>query len=226
MRKIALIVSTFLYRAKHIFDPISIRGRVMFCKISLAKNNKVIVNSEMSYSTLCVHGNNNILDVSGIIQHVELTIEGSNNRLFLEDGCSLRNSCLLIRGENSEIVIGPHSDVLGGCLICQGRNTYIHIGEDCLFSHDLEIWNSDTHTIYNSDGLIINHSKSVEIGDHVWTGKHVKILKGVTIGNNVVIGMGSVVSKDLPDNSINVGSPAKTIKEGISWSRELVDYEN
>ena len=47
----------------------------------------------------------------------------------------------------------------------------------------------------------------------MWIGGGVKVMPGVTIGNNVVIGGGSVVVKDIPDNSIAVGNPCKVIKK-------------
>lgn len=52
----------------------------------------------------------------------------------------------------------------------------------------------------------------VVIGDHVWIGGDVIILPGVTIGNNVVIGAGSVVTKDIPDNVIAYGNPCKVVR--------------
>lgn len=51
------------------------------------------------------------------------------------------------------------------------------------------------------------------MGDNVWIGAAVQVMPGVTIGNNVVIGAGSVVVKDIPDNSIAVGNPCKVIKK-------------
>ena len=53
----------------------------------------------------------------------------------------------------------------------------------------------------------------MKIGDRCWIGANSIILPGVTIGNNVVIGAGSVVTKDIPDNVVAVGSPAKIIRE-------------
>lgn len=53
----------------------------------------------------------------------------------------------------------------------------------------------------------------VTIGNDVWIGGNVTILPGITIGNNVVIGAGAVVTKDIPDNSLAVGVPAKVIRE-------------
>lgn len=52
----------------------------------------------------------------------------------------------------------------------------------------------------------------VTIGDNVWIGGSVTILPGVTIGDNVTIGAGSIVTKNIPSNSIAVGNPCKVIK--------------
>lgn len=53
----------------------------------------------------------------------------------------------------------------------------------------------------------------VNIGNDVWIGGNCTILPGVTIGNNVVIAAGAVVTKDVPDNSVVGGVPAKVIKQ-------------
>ena len=56
-------------------------------------------------------------------------------------------------------------------------------------------------------------ASEIKIGNDVWLGANVTVLPGVTIGNNVVIGAGAVVNKDIPDNSLAVGVPAKVIRE-------------
>jgi maltose O-acetyltransferase len=60
-----------------------------------------------------------------------------------------------------------------------------------------------------------NCSKPVKIGNRCWIGANAMILPGVTIGDNVIIGAGSLVNKDIPSNTIAVGSPAKIIRENI-----------
>lgn len=55
-------------------------------------------------------------------------------------------------------------------------------------------------------------SRSIQIGDDVWIGGNVSILPGITIGHNVVVGAGSVVTHDIPDNSVVVGVPGRIIK--------------
>lgn len=56
------------------------------------------------------------------------------------------------------------------------------------------------------------YANPITVGNNVWIGGGVTVLSGVTIGNNVVIGAGSVVTKDVPDNVVVVGNPAKIIK--------------
>ena len=61
---------------------------------------------------------------------------------------------------------------------------------------------------YNMLGI----AKPITIKDGVWIGGNSTILMGVTIGENAVIGAGSVVTHDIPDNAVAVGNPAKVIR--------------
>ncbi|MDO4565403.1 MAG: DapH/DapD/GlmU-related protein, partial [Clostridia bacterium] len=56
------------------------------------------------------------------------------------------------------------------------------------------------------------YSKPVTIGNDVWIGGNCTILPGVTIGNNVIVAAGAVVTKDVPDNCVVAGVPAKIIR--------------
>ena len=59
----------------------------------------------------------------------------------------------------------------------------------------------------------IAYAEPISIGDDVWIGGNVTILPGVKIGSNVVVAAGSVVTKDIPDNSLAAGVPARVIRE-------------
>lgn len=59
----------------------------------------------------------------------------------------------------------------------------------------------------------LEYAKKIKVGNNVWFGGNVVVLPGVTIGDNCVIGAGSVVNKDIPSNSIAVGNPCKVIKK-------------
>jgi len=69
--------------------------------------------------------------------------------------------------------------------------------------------------------LTVNHepknirtimTKEIHIKKNAWIGARVSILPGVTIGENAIVGTGSIVTKDVPDNAVAVGSPAKVVK--------------
>lgn len=58
----------------------------------------------------------------------------------------------------------------------------------------------------------LEYAKPIKVGNNIWIGGNVVVLLGVTIGDNVTIGAGSVVNKDIESNSIAVGNPCKVIK--------------
>lgn len=64
-------------------------------------------------------------------------------------------------------------------------------------------------------------TKPIVIGNNVYIGNNVIILPGVNVGNNVIIGAGAVVSKDIPDNSVAVGVPARVIKTASEYFEKI-----
>ncbi len=66
------------------------------------------------------------------------------------------------------------------------------------------------------------YSKPIHIGKNVWFGGDVKVVPGVTIGDNTIIGTGSIVTKDIPANVIAVGNPCKVIRE--ITDKDKTDY--
>ncbi|MBP3797389.1 MAG: sugar O-acetyltransferase [Ruminococcus sp.] len=109
-----------------------------------------------------------------------------------------------------------------------GKN--IHLGKGVFINSGCKF--QDQGGIYIGDGTLIGHQtvlatldhgflpeerqdllpKPIHIGKNVWIGSNSTILSGVTIGDNAVIGAGSVVTKDVPENMIAVGCPARVIK--------------
>lgn len=186
---------------------------------------------------------NQVIIRDASVGHCSFTIQGSNNTIIIDNGADLSYSGFQIFGDNNVVHISGSTGIMSlvirgnGCkmqsgvkssmetcyMICMGQGNSITIGDDCMFSGGIELWNSDTHLITNLDGTPLNPSKPIAIGNHVWLGKNVKILKGVTIGDHSVVGMGAVVAKDIPAHSIAAGNPAKIIKSEIDWKKGFIE---
>lgn len=75
---------------------------------------------------------------------------------------------------------------------------------------------TDFHNIIQNNNLN-KETKPILIGDDVWIGSKVTILKGVSIGDGAVIASNSVVTKNVPPRCIVAGNPAKIIRENVQW---------
>lgn len=99
----------------------------------------------------------------------------------------------------------------------------ISIGDNCLIASNVYITDSDWHGIYNRVALPTDYTP-VTIGNNVWLGDSCTVIKGVTIGDNSVIGANAVVTQDVPANVIVAGNPAKVVKnldtEKVFYTRE------
>lgn len=131
---------------------------------------------------------------------------------------------LKIFGNQSDVIIGNNFSCWGVEIRCHEQNTSVSIGDNCMFAEDILIYPTDVHTIFNSKtGELLNLGDPIQIGNHVWCNRDVKILKGCKIGNDVIIASNSLVTKNKVDNLNNVligGSPIKILKTDVNWSRE------
>ena len=90
----------------------------------------------------------------------------------------------------------------------------IKIGNNVVISENCIIRDSDNHKINDNE-----ISKPIIIEDDVWIGMNSTILKGVKIGKGAIVAAGSVVTRDVPQNVIVAGVPAKVIRKDIKWTR-------
>lgn len=93
------------------------------------------------------------------------------------------------------------------------RPWLVSIGDDVKITRGVTILTHgyDWSVLQGAYGEILGSSGGVNIGNNVFVGMNATILKGVNIGNNVIIGAGSLVNKDIPDNVVVAGVPAKVI---------------
>lgn len=111
---------------------------------------------------------------------------------------------LLKRG----LKIGKDFKRMGGVIIDPSHCYHITIGDNVTLAPRVHILAHDTST-YVFFGK--TRAANVTIGNDVFVGASSIILPGVHIGNRVIIGAGSIVTKDIPDNSVAVGNPAKVL---------------
>lgn len=107
--------------------------------------------------------------------------------------------------------IGPGGHVGPGAILVARHS--IVIGRDVLIAEYVTLRDQDHRFGLDPptarNGFV---TAPIRLGDNVWLGAKVTVLKGVTIGNNVIVGANSVVSRDLPDNVVAVGAPARVIR--------------
>lgn len=119
-----------------------------------------------------------------------------------------------------QLAIGDN--VFFGRAITISAREYVTIGSNCMFAEHVSIHDNDHDPYRYEDEFSMKTFKSgpIVIGDGVWVGAKATILAGVEIGNNVIVGANSVVTKDLPEGCVAVGVPAKVIRENWNWGRQ------
>lgn len=134
----------------------------------------------------------------------------------IERFIALRNSDSYIKylrkkgvviGSGTVITTPKHFD------IDMSRPFMITIGKNCRLNAHMTIMCHDAaaKVFRQLKGELLPSNGHVIIGDNVYFGRYTTVLKGVTIGDNCIIGFGSTVMKDIPSNSVAVGTPAKVI---------------
>lgn len=178
------------------------------------------------------------------LNDVKIRVEGVGCKIFIGRRTHLNNCVISIRGnrclleimggttminhtifdmyrDGSTIHVGSSFTMEGGQIeAMDGRS--VTIGENCMFSREISICNGDNHPLFSigQKDKRLNLSADVEIGNHVWIGFHARVLKGVHIVDDVIIGSNALVTKSIDTpHSVYVGCPAKLIKQGITWRR-------
>ena len=123
-------------------------------------------------------------------------------------------------GPNSRVKIGKHVGIFEGTVINPSEE--VEIGDDTGIGGDVMIW---THGAWLDvlQGFPADFGP-VKIGSNVWLPARSIVLPNVTIGNDVVIGINSIINRSLPDGCFAAGSPCKVIKED-AYPKKLTDNE-
>ncbi|ROV91922.1 hypothetical protein VPNG_09753 [Cytospora leucostoma] len=123
------------------------------------------------------------------------------------------------------VFIEPPLNIDYGCNISLGKDFYsnfnlvildcgmVEIGDRVLFGPFVSIFAATHETDVQSRRDGVEYAKPVKIGDDCWVGGNTTIMPGVTIGKGCTIAAGSIVTKDIPDFSVAMGTPARVVKK-------------
>ena len=176
-------------------------------------------------------GNEVIVEQGAQIQNCVFRIMGNHNRIFVGRDATLICVELWISKDKNQISLGAGTAVIGKpeypTHLAAIEGTEISVGKDCMISASVEIRTADGHSIVDLEGKRVNPSQSVHIGDHVWMGTGVVCTKGVEITDHCIVGTRSVVTKSITERYCAVGgNPARVLREGLDWRRELMEVTN
>ncbi len=213
-----------------------------FSHIHIDDGNVVKIDSSVNKNKLKlnVRGKNNrvIIGNVAIVEELNISIYAENSTLVIGKDCGFRSLQIVMGADNCnagllkehELRIGDRVSIEGAFIGAVCGNTKLLIGDDCMFSNHITIFNADSHPIFQKGTkTIINRSKDLLIGRHCWLGKNVTILKNTVLPNNTIVGCGSIVGggafKD--ENTVIAGNPAKVVKRDIDWHMDgSGDYIN
>ena len=153
----------------------------------------------------------------------DIQIMGTGCVVEIGAHCDLTGVIRIHEGVTGRVTIGSHTTATGVAIELH-EDGEVKIGHDCMFSYDVRLDTSDVHPIFDRiTGDRLNPPRPVEIGDHVWLGARVILLKGARIGDGAVVGAGSVVKGKVPPGVIVSGAPAKIVRRDIEWRRHLAE---
>lgn len=172
-----------------------------YCALDLNKKAKINCNGYLTLGykenknskleTRFSMGENSIFNINGNFN----VYAGSDIRIF----------------DNATLTIGSGYVTSGVQIVCKKKIT---IGNNVAIARDVIIRDTDAHQILDDKHI---ETKEIKIGNNVWIGNRAIIMKGVTIGDGAIIAAGAVVTKDVKENSIVAGVPAKEIRKNVRW---------
>lgn len=129
------------------------------------------------------------------------------------ENINIRNYCSIIVSNGAELTLSDNIFINNYCSInCLKK---IEIGENTLLGEGVRLY--DHNHLYNSQKVESQKFSyaPIKIGKNCWLGSNVVVLKGVTIGNNVIIGAGCIIHKDIPSNSIIINKQEHLYKNAL-----------
>jgi acetyltransferase-like isoleucine patch superfamily enzyme len=182
-------------------------------------------------------GNRNSVYIGevGSFANTMIDCKGSDNSLQIgAKVCVLMNAELFLEGYGCSIRIGDKTSIQSAVLSCNELDTSIDIGEDSMISSMVVFSTGDGHPVFKVDTFErVNLAKRIATGRHVWFAANARLMKGARIGDNCIVGYGSLINQPMQDesgrlicNALIAGMPAQIRRTGVTWSRQLFFEED
>ena len=186
---------------------------IFYCDFSKMKCYCLFLSNNVSYNTFKTIGSPYVM-------------VARSGKFIIGNGFSMNNGikgnpigcydkCTFFVDRGAMLIIGNNVGISQSALICHKS---ISIGSNVKIGGGVKIYDTDFHSLdtrirVSKEDILNKVTAPVLVKDNVFIGAFSIILKGVTIGENSIIGAGSIVSKNIPDNQIWAGNPAKFIRE-------------
>ncbi|MBO7053201.1 MAG: hypothetical protein J6W27_02085 [Alphaproteobacteria bacterium] len=189
-------------------------------------NNKVDVNSKNIKSVCNIYGNNNVVNIEESLRggNVNIFIRGNNNKIHIKPSSELHDLNISIGNfveiNDSEIFIDAKVCIVGVEILIEQHKCKLHIGKRCLISKEVLFRLGEVpHLVFDSKTKeYVDTPAELVVGDHVWIGKGVVLLKKTKIGDNCIVGTNAVVTKEFGENNVLLaGNPASIKRKNVYW---------
>jgi acetyltransferase-like isoleucine patch superfamily enzyme len=190
------------------------------------ENNTILVPREARErlnGRLRIEGDNNHFEIGrGSVSNEMTATLGSSCVVRVGEGCNLGH-LFIYAADKAQIIVGGNSGFNGLVRLLVHEPGQISIGSGCLLAGDVDVTCSDMHSIVDlQTGERVNPARNVVLEDAVWIGQRAMILKGAHIETGSIVGACSVVTGRVAAFSIAAGAPAKVIRTGVTWRRDLI----
>ena len=174
---------------------------------------------EQGTGAIHVTGTGNVLHIadpffpsSGII-----TLTGGA-RVIIEEQSNLGPVAISALAAGVSIEIGAWASFNGFSHIAAHEPARISVGPNCLIGPECSFAASDVHKILDvQSGARLNPAGDIVIGAHVWIAPRTSVLRNTLVGRDCIVGYGTLLKGEFPDNSLIAGNPARILRRGVTW---------
>jgi acetyltransferase-like isoleucine patch superfamily enzyme len=192
----------------------------------LGENNTVEIDPDhlqKGEGRIKLYGSGNTVKIGKPWEYGWISIQlWNNSNVLIESGCEF-HVLHIFAPRGASVCVGEGTTFNGSVELHMTEDKGVTIGKGCLIAADTFFWPSDMHSVVSADtDRRVNPSKEIVLGDRVWVASRCLVLKGSKIGSGSIIGAGSILAREVPENCVAAGNPAKVVRQNVTWDRALL----